>query len=114
MFVTPFLAKTQYDYEATTKQAIGRAFRPGQKKDVKVYYFLTSKSLDVNIVQGREKRRLVKKTDGEYGLVSHEDALCESQEDWAGPSLDADSIVNVAGGDGDDGDADNEDGGVAL
>jgi SNF2 family DNA or RNA helicase len=40
VFLSPLLAKTQYEYEANMKQAIRRARRYGQEKPVHVYHFV--------------------------------------------------------------------------
>jgi len=41
VFLSPLLAKTQYDYESNMKQAIRRARRYGQEKPVHVYRFVS-------------------------------------------------------------------------
>lgn len=64
MFLTPFLTQTQYDYESTMVQAIGRAHRHGQQKTVSVYHFLVARTMDVNVIQERKGGRLVKLGDG--------------------------------------------------
>ncbi|KAL2011944.1 hypothetical protein VTN00DRAFT_4662 [Thermoascus crustaceus] len=80
IFLHPFLAKTQYDYESTMTQAIGRSRRFGQQKTVHIYHFVSLKTIDVNILQQRRKQVLVLR-DGEYKFVG-EDDVRETDENW--------------------------------
>ena len=60
IFVSPLLTKTQYSYHASMTQCIGRAKRYGQQKTVHVYRFVALKTIDVDILQEREAKTLVK------------------------------------------------------
>ncbi|KAJ8124150.1 hypothetical protein ONZ43_g57 [Nemania bipapillata] len=51
---TPVFAK-QEDFEKYVKQAKGRAVRHGQGKDVKVYYFITVNTFEVDLLQLRKR-----------------------------------------------------------
>lgn len=55
IFLSPLLSSTQYDYEATMKQAIRRVRRTGQKKSVFVYRFVALNTIDVDILERRER-----------------------------------------------------------
>jgi hypothetical protein len=59
IFLSPLLTETQYHYDASTIQAIGRARRYGQKKVVHIHRFLALKTIDVDITQERTAKRLV-------------------------------------------------------
>ena len=56
IFMSPLLTETQYDYESQMAQAVGRIRRPGQKKDIHVYRFLALDTIDVDILEHRERR----------------------------------------------------------
>ena len=74
MFVSPFLSFKQITYDASMTQAIGRAWRFGQTKDVKVYHFLALNTIEVNIIQKRTGKVLVREDeDGEFSLVVVDD-----------------------------------------
>jgi len=62
IFVSPLLAKDQSTYDASYKQAIGRAKRYGQKKLVHIYNFLALHTIDVEIYEEREGKRLFRET----------------------------------------------------
>ncbi|KAI9820425.1 MAG: hypothetical protein M1832_003758 [Thelocarpon impressellum] len=64
IFLSPFLLGSQYHYDASTTQAIGRARRYGQKKLVHIYRFLSLKTIDVDILESRTKKKLEKVGDG--------------------------------------------------
>lgn len=48
------LAETQYNYESTMIQAIGRARRYGQTKLVHVYHILAKRTVDDSVFQYRQ------------------------------------------------------------
>lgn len=56
IFLSPLLRDTQYEYEATMAQAIGRVRRPGQKKPIHVYRIAALDTIDVDILEHRERR----------------------------------------------------------
>ncbi|KAF2772471.1 hypothetical protein EJ03DRAFT_324490 [Teratosphaeria nubilosa] len=56
LFLSPLLRDTQYAYEATMAQAVGRVRRHGQKKKIFVYRFVALDTIDVDILEHREKR----------------------------------------------------------
>ncbi|RAL15255.1 putative SNF2 family helicase [Aspergillus homomorphus CBS 101889] len=68
--------QTQYDYDSTMTQAIGRSRRYGQNKHVHIYHLLAKKTVDVNIFQNRRGKVLIER-DGEPALVTHEEAADE-------------------------------------
>ena len=53
ILVSSLVAKTQHEYNSSLTQAIGRAFRLGQAKDVHIYQFLAERTIDVNVLEGR-------------------------------------------------------------
>ena len=57
LFLSPLLTDTQYDYDSAMAQAIGRIRRPGQQKDIHVYRLLALDTIDVDILEHRERRR---------------------------------------------------------
>lgn len=77
IFVSPLLTKSQQTYDASMTQSIGRAKRFGQRKTVHVYRFLALRTIDVDILQERERKQLVKK-DAE----ASESGRGESDEKW--------------------------------
>ena len=54
--MSPMLADSQYNYDAALAQAIGRVRRPGQTKDIFVYRFTALDTIDVDILEHRERR----------------------------------------------------------
>ncbi|CAI9629660.1 unnamed protein product [Alternaria burnsii] len=56
VFVSPFLAKTQYDYDSAMAQAIARSRRYGQKKKVHIYHVVALRTIDVDILEHRLRR----------------------------------------------------------
>ncbi len=64
-------------------QAIGRVRRYGQLKPVKIYKFLSLKTIDVDIIQGRTQKKL-KQVHGVWGL-HHESTIAGNEsEEWGG------------------------------
>ncbi|KAL3480708.1 hypothetical protein BJX99DRAFT_266140 [Aspergillus californicus] len=86
IFLSPLLAQTQYDYDSSMIQAIGRCRRYGQTKHVHVYHLLAKMTIDVNIFQERRGKVLVERG-GEAVLVSSEDALESEAMTCQGPEL---------------------------
>jgi len=56
LFVSPLLVESQYKYESAMVQAIGRCRRYGQEKVVRVYRFVGVGTVDVNVLEQRERR----------------------------------------------------------
>lgn len=56
IFLSPLLRDSQYMYEATMAQAIGRARRHGQKQHIHVYRIAALHTIDVDILEHRERR----------------------------------------------------------
>merc|ERR1712205_133429 len=53
IFVHPLLTTSQYEYEASETQAIGRIRRYGQTRLVKVWRFLVKDSIDAEVFKQR-------------------------------------------------------------
>ncbi|EMC95652.1 hypothetical protein BAUCODRAFT_24680 [Baudoinia panamericana UAMH 10762] len=58
IFLSPLLRDTQYGYDSTMAQAIGRVRRHGQQKTIYVYRVVAINTIDVDILQHRERRRI--------------------------------------------------------
>ncbi|MCJ1285663.1 hypothetical protein MMC26_005004 [Xylographa opegraphella] len=59
MFISPLHEESQHAFNQSYEQAIGRARRFGQSANViKVYYFLATKTIDVNIYEDRTGLKL--------------------------------------------------------
>jgi hypothetical protein len=56
IFVSPLLAKTQYEYDSAMAQAIARSRRYGQEKKVHIYHVIAQRTIDVDILELRHKR----------------------------------------------------------
>ncbi|KAI9841565.1 MAG: hypothetical protein M1837_000611 [Sclerophora amabilis] len=82
IFLSPLLADTQYQYESSMAQAVGRARRYGQRKVVHVYHFLSLKTIDVDTIEQRNSKRLVQDDDGNYELKAVSRADYEQMESW--------------------------------
>jgi hypothetical protein len=55
IFLSPLHAQDQYGYESKMLQAIRRAHRFGQKKIVHIYRCVALQTIDVNIIENRER-----------------------------------------------------------
>lgn len=56
IFLSPLLRDTQYEYESTMAQAIGRVRRYGQKRRIHIYRVVALDAIDVDILEHRERR----------------------------------------------------------
>ena len=56
IFLSPLLRDSQYSYDSTMEQAIGRVRRHGQTKPVHVYRIVALNTIDVDILEHRERR----------------------------------------------------------
>ena len=91
IFLAPFVTNTQHEYDSVMKQAIGRALRPGQTRDVHVYYFMHLNTIEVNILQDRNKKWLVQgqeKGDDEWYLKDYKDFATGEEPGYSGHGLD--------------------------
>ncbi|KAL2829835.1 hypothetical protein BJY01DRAFT_261159 [Aspergillus pseudoustus] len=86
IFLSPLLAQSQYDYDSSMIQAIGRCRRYGQTRHVHVYHLLAKMTIDVNIFQDRRGKVLVER-DGKAVLISGEEALKSEAISCQGPEL---------------------------
>jgi hypothetical protein len=63
IFLAPYFTTGSHAgevYMAAVKQAIGRVVRYGQREEVKIYHFLTSKTMDIDLYEEREERVVLK------------------------------------------------------
>ena len=56
IFLSPLLRDSQYGYDSTMAQAIGRVRRHGQQKRISVYRVCALHTIDVDILEHREQR----------------------------------------------------------
>ncbi|KAK5116911.1 hypothetical protein LTR62_006632 [Meristemomyces frigidus] len=56
LFLSPLLRDSQYEYESVKAQTIGRVRRHGQTKPIKVYTVFSPFTIDVDILEHRERR----------------------------------------------------------
>lgn len=56
IFLSPLLRDSQYSYDSTMAQAIGRVRRHGQKREIHVYRICALHTIDVDILEHREHR----------------------------------------------------------
>lgn len=56
IFLSPLLRNTQYLYESTMAQAVGRVRRHGQVKKIHIYRIVALDTIDVDILEHRERR----------------------------------------------------------
>jgi superfamily II DNA or RNA helicase len=57
IFLSPLLRDSQYGYDSTMAQAIGRVRRHGQKRPIHVYRICALHTIDVDVLEHREHRR---------------------------------------------------------
>lgn len=70
IFVSPLLTVNKYKYDSSMTQAIGRIRRYGQNKKCYIHRFFTLETVDVDIIQKREKLLLTKtEKPGKYKLL---------------------------------------------
>ncbi|KAK4691329.1 hypothetical protein P7C71_g5647, partial [Lecanoromycetidae sp. Uapishka_2] len=86
IFISPFVAQGNHQYQASMTQCVGRAVRTGQTKTVKVYRFITLKTIDVDLIDQQESRRLsMPEATGEWKLATEGEM---DEDDWeAGGAL---------------------------
>ncbi|KAK6813412.1 hypothetical protein RU639_011270 [Aspergillus parasiticus] len=87
IFLSPMFAQTQYDYDSSMTQAIGRARRYGQTKHVYIYHLLARMTIDTTLFQDRHGKVLVERN-GEATL-----AVREEVEEWEMVKGEAMSLV---------------------
>ncbi|GFF29000.1 DNA repair protein RAD5 [Aspergillus udagawae] len=92
IFLSPMLAETQYDYDSSMTQAVGRALRYGQTRRVHVYHLLMKRTIDVNIFQERRRKILVERH-GQAVLVNADDCLAGDALSCQGPALVVDNFL---------------------
>ena len=63
IILSPLLTETQYEYESSETQAIGRVRRYGQTRTVQIWRFMSEDTMDVEIY---EKRTQESRTSEEF------------------------------------------------
>lgn len=86
------LSATQYDYESSMCQAIGRSRRFGQMKPVHVYHLLASRTIDVSIYQERRGKVLIER-DGRAILVAREEASADELASHQAPAFNENTSI---------------------
>ncbi|KAI9733937.1 MAG: hypothetical protein M1834_002592 [Cirrosporium novae-zelandiae] len=71
IFLFPLSGLQRPEYMAKMEQAIGRAKRYGQKKNVYIYHFLALRTIDVNVIEEKREQILVKRSNT-YTMVPKE------------------------------------------
>ncbi|KOS41539.1 hypothetical protein ACN38_g7593 [Penicillium nordicum] len=61
IFLCPYFASSEHEYQAGMTQAIGRARRFGQKRAVHTYHMLVKNTYEVNIFQQAQSSKLVER-----------------------------------------------------
>ncbi|KAE8365378.1 hypothetical protein BDV27DRAFT_156971 [Aspergillus caelatus] len=87
IFLSPMFSQTQYDYDSSMTQAIGRARRYGQTKHVYIYHLLARMTIDTTLFQDRHGKVLVER-DGKATLAAREEV-----EEWEMVKGEAMSVV---------------------
>ncbi|KAL8930440.1 MAG: hypothetical protein Q9208_000624 [Pyrenodesmia sp. 3 TL-2023] len=79
IFLGPFWADTHHLYHQSMTQCIGRARRYGQTKEVHVYRLIALNTVDVDVLEWREGKKLVELVDGSFDLKVDEDLTDEER-----------------------------------
>lgn len=83
MFVSPLLCESAHEFHESRTQCIGRARRYGQTKTVHVYDFLALNTVDVDITEDQQCKRLVQESPGNgeeaWRLKSEEEMTCDEK-----------------------------------
>ncbi|KAJ5466265.1 hypothetical protein N7530_010052 [Penicillium desertorum] len=74
IFLSPYFTTSHHDYDSGMTQAIGRARRFGQEREVHAYHLLVKNTYDVNIFQKAQSSKLVERQ-GVPALVPEESVL---------------------------------------
>ncbi|KAJ5401047.1 hypothetical protein N7465_011536 [Penicillium sp. CMV-2018d] len=84
IFLSPYFASSDHEYDAGMTQAIGRARRFGQKREVHTYHLLVKNTYEVNIFQKAQSGKLVERQGVPVlvpeGQVSPNDVAYEGEE----------------------------------
>ncbi|CAI7647065.1 unnamed protein product [Penicillium viridicatum] len=84
IFLSPYFASSDHEYDAGMTQAIGRARRFGQKRAVHTYHLLVKNTYEVNIFQKAQSSKLVERQGVPVlvpeGQVSPNDVAYEGEE----------------------------------
>ncbi|KAK0920174.1 hypothetical protein LTR91_001035 [Friedmanniomyces endolithicus] len=75
MFVSPLLRDSQYGYEATMAQAIGRVRRHGQKRPIFLHRIVALDTIDIDILEHRERRSEAVTESGSLAIVAPPTAI---------------------------------------
>ncbi|KAL8870681.1 MAG: hypothetical protein Q9174_003330 [Haloplaca sp. 1 TL-2023] len=69
IFLSTFWTDNTHAYHQSITQCVGRSKRFGQKKIVQVYRIIAMESIEVDLLQWRENKKLVHTSDDKYELV---------------------------------------------
>ncbi|KAL8721409.1 MAG: hypothetical protein Q9181_007712 [Wetmoreana brouardii] len=78
IFLSTFWADTKHSYHQSITQCIGRSLRYGQQKTVHVYRIVALETVDVDLLEWREGKKLVRMADGTFDLV--DEAACTPEQ----------------------------------
>ncbi|CBF70236.1 hypothetical protein AN6076.2 [Aspergillus nidulans FGSC A4] len=87
IFLSPFLAETQYDYDSVMIQAVGRSRRYGQTRHVHIYHLLAKMTIDVNVFQERRGNKVLVERGGRATLLDAEEAAEDETMTCQGPAM---------------------------
>lgn len=89
IFAAPYVGRSRSHVKSVMKQAVGRALRVGQPKEVQVYHFAMAYTNEVNMLEDREGGGRVLRWEGDLGRcgwVGEEEVM--EGERLSGPRLD--------------------------
>ena len=104
IFVAPLHANSEYDYSASETQCLGRASRQGQKRNVKLYRFLTLNTIDVDILEARSSKKLVDCGRGKWKLRDGESLTTQENDQMWGTVIGKDFLPARMNGSDEEGD----------
>lgn len=75
IFVSPLISRSQADWDAQMKQALGRCIRYRQNKTVYVYHMLMDGTIEVDTLEWRKKKEIIVRKDLAVGRFNDCSAL---------------------------------------
>ncbi|KAL9602375.1 MAG: hypothetical protein Q9179_002557 [Wetmoreana sp. 5 TL-2023] len=78
IFLSTFWADNRHSYHQSITQCIGRSLRYGQQKTVHVYRIVALETVDVDLLEWREGKKLVRMANGTLDLI--DEAACTPEQ----------------------------------
>ncbi|KAL1310962.1 hypothetical protein AAFC00_001182 [Neodothiora populina] len=88
IFLSPLLKLDQYGYESQMAQAIGRVRRPGQKNDIFVYRMASLYTIDIDVLEHRERRDRIL-------MEKKPNEVCGSKDPASREDIDMDAVDTI-------------------